>query len=85
MTVADWGLQPSTVPTPSVSWEYHDMAAYTSAGVSSSIVPVRINCLPEITLQPPAMRLRPLPATDITPAVCPSRRLQFARSIAEKP
>jgi uncharacterized protein len=26
------------------------MAGYTSTGVGSSIVPVRINCLPEITL-----------------------------------
>ena len=32
------------------SWKYHDMAGYTSVGVGSSIVPVRINCLPEITL-----------------------------------
>jgi uncharacterized protein len=31
-------------------WEYHTMAGYTSTGVGSSIVPVRINCLPEITL-----------------------------------
>jgi uncharacterized protein len=32
------------------AWEYHNMAGYTSRGVGSSIVPVRINCLPEITL-----------------------------------
>jgi uncharacterized protein len=32
------------------SWKYHDMVGYTSVGVGSSIVPVRINCLPEITL-----------------------------------
>jgi hypothetical protein len=32
------------------AWEYHNMAGYTSNGVGSSIVPVRINCLPEITL-----------------------------------
>ena len=31
-------------------WKYHQMAGYTSAGVGSSIVTVRINCLPEITL-----------------------------------
>ena len=31
-------------------WKYHDMVGYTSAGVGSSIVPVRINCLPEVTL-----------------------------------
>jgi predicted MPP superfamily phosphohydrolase len=32
------------------AWRYHDMIGYTSVGVGSSIVPVRINCLPEITL-----------------------------------
>jgi uncharacterized protein len=32
------------------AWNYHDMAGYTSVGVGSSIVVVRINCLPEITL-----------------------------------
>jgi uncharacterized protein len=32
------------------SWEYHDMVGYTSVGVGSSIVPARLNCLPEITL-----------------------------------
>lgn len=32
------------------AWIYHEMAGYTSAGVGSSIVTVRINCLPEITL-----------------------------------
>ena len=26
------------------SWKYHGMAGYTSVGVGSSIVPVRINC-----------------------------------------
>jgi predicted MPP superfamily phosphohydrolase len=31
-------------------WKYRDMVGYTSVGVGSSIVPVRINCLPEITL-----------------------------------
>jgi len=31
-------------------WRYHDMIGYTSVGVGTSIVPVRINCLPEITL-----------------------------------
>lgn len=31
-------------------WKYHDMAGYTSAGAGSSIVAVRLNCLPEITL-----------------------------------
>jgi uncharacterized protein len=31
-------------------WNYHDMVGYTSVGVGSSLVPVRINCLPEITL-----------------------------------
>ena len=31
-------------------WKYHDMIGYTSVGVGSSIVAVRLNCLPEITL-----------------------------------
>ncbi len=32
------------------AWSYHDMSGYTSVGVGTSIVPVRLNCLPEITL-----------------------------------
>jgi uncharacterized protein len=32
------------------AWQYHNMAGYTSTGVGTSIVTVRINCLPEITL-----------------------------------
>lgn len=32
------------------SWKYHDMVGYTSVGAGSVIVPVRLNCLPEITL-----------------------------------
>jgi len=31
-------------------WAYKNMAGYTSVGVGSSIVPVRFNCPPEITL-----------------------------------
>ena len=31
-------------------WSYHTMAGYTSVGVGSSIIPVRFNCPPEITL-----------------------------------
>ena len=31
-------------------WQYASMAGYTSVGVGTSIVPVRFNCLPEITL-----------------------------------
>lgn len=31
-------------------WKYHHMIGYTSVGVGSSIVAVRINCPPEITL-----------------------------------
>jgi predicted MPP superfamily phosphohydrolase len=31
-------------------WKYHDMVGYTSVGAGSVIVPVRFNCLPEITL-----------------------------------
>jgi hypothetical protein len=32
------------------AWKYHDMKGYTSVGAGSSIVPVRINSRPEITL-----------------------------------
>jgi uncharacterized protein len=32
------------------SWKYHDMVGYTSVGAGAVIVPVRLNCLPEITL-----------------------------------
>lgn len=32
------------------AWQYHEMSGYTSTGVGSSIVTVRLNCLPEITL-----------------------------------
>jgi predicted MPP superfamily phosphohydrolase len=31
-------------------WRYHSMTGYTSVGVGSCIVPVRLNCLPEIVL-----------------------------------
>lgn len=32
------------------AWRYHDMQGYTSVGAGSSIVAVRLNCPPEITL-----------------------------------
>jgi uncharacterized protein len=32
------------------AWRYGDMAGYTSVGAGSSVVPVRFNCAPEITL-----------------------------------
>jgi uncharacterized protein len=32
------------------AWKYQDMSGYTSVGAGSSIVPVRLNCPPEITL-----------------------------------
>jgi uncharacterized protein len=32
------------------AWRYHSMAGYTSVGVGSCIVAVRLNCPPEITL-----------------------------------
>jgi uncharacterized protein len=32
------------------AWCYHDMVGYTSVGVGSCILPVRLNCFPEITL-----------------------------------
>ena len=31
-------------------WKYRDMVGYTSVGVGSSVLPVRLNCLPEIAL-----------------------------------
>ena len=31
-------------------WNYHMMTGYTSVGVGSSVIPVRFNCPPEITL-----------------------------------
>ena len=31
-------------------WNYRKMIGYTSVGVGCAVVPVRINCLPEITL-----------------------------------
>ena len=31
-------------------WHYGEMVGYTSVGVGCAVVPVRINCLPEITL-----------------------------------
>ncbi|MGE5147455.1 MAG: metallophosphoesterase [Candidatus Eiseniibacteriota bacterium] len=32
------------------AWRYGDMIGYTSVGVGSCIVPVRLNCLPEVVL-----------------------------------
>ena len=32
------------------AWRYRDMVGYTSVGIGSCIVPVRLNCPPEITL-----------------------------------
>ena len=31
-------------------WRYHGMQGYTSVGAGTSIVPIRLNCLPEITV-----------------------------------
>lgn len=31
-------------------WRFHEMTGYTSVGVGSSVVPIRLNCPPEITL-----------------------------------
>ena len=39
------------------SWRYRRMVGYTSVGVGSCIVAVRINCPPEITLHQLAPRL----------------------------
>jgi len=32
------------------AWKYHGMIGYTATGTGSSVVPVRFNCPPEITL-----------------------------------
>jgi uncharacterized protein len=32
------------------AWRYHDMVGYTSVGAGTVIVPVRLNCLPEVVL-----------------------------------
>jgi hypothetical protein len=40
------------------AWRFREMAGYTSVGCGSSIVDVRLNCLPEVTLH----RLRPAEA-----------------------
>jgi len=32
------------------AWQYLNMIGYTSVGAGSSVVPVRLNCPPEITL-----------------------------------
>ena len=32
------------------AWRHHEMAGYTAVGAGSSVVPVRFNCPPEITL-----------------------------------
>jgi predicted MPP superfamily phosphohydrolase len=32
------------------AWRHNDMSGYTSVGAGSSVVPVRLNCPPEITL-----------------------------------
>ena len=32
------------------AWRYHTMAGYTSVGCGASVVDVRLNCLPELTL-----------------------------------
>ncbi len=41
-------------PTPRAyvrgAWHYRDMAGYTSVGCGASVVDVRLNCLPELTL-----------------------------------
>jgi predicted MPP superfamily phosphohydrolase len=31
-------------------WQHHNMIGYTSVGAGSSVVPVRLNCPPEVTL-----------------------------------
>jgi len=40
-------------------WKYRDMIGYTSVGAGSSVVPVRFNCPPEITLHYLQSAIRP--------------------------
>lgn len=51
-------------PTPRAyvrgAWRYRSMAGYTSVGCGASVVDVRLNCLPELTLH----HLRCVPAAD---------------------
>ena len=42
------------------AWNYQDMAGYTSVGVGSCVLPVRLNCPPEITLHRLMRGRRPL-------------------------
>ncbi len=42
-------------------WTYHDMAGYTSVGAGASVVPVRFNCFPEITLHQLRRAEKPAP------------------------
>lgn len=42
------------------AWRYAEMCGYTSVGIGTSIVPVRLNCPPEVTLH----RLRRVPSRD---------------------
>ena len=45
---ASFGFLPRSMG--SGAWKYHDMIGYTSVGAGSSVVPVRFNCPPAITL-----------------------------------
>ena len=56
-------------------WKYRDMVGYTSVGVGSCIVPVRINCPPEINLH----RLRHVGANMAAPAGETCRVCETAR------
>ncbi len=40
------------------AWKYNEMSGYTSCGAGSSVLPVRLNCPPEITLHTLAARLK---------------------------
>jgi predicted MPP superfamily phosphohydrolase len=58
-------------------WVYHGMAGYTSAGAGSSIVPVRLNCPPEITLH------HLIKSSDVDPRWCMKRKASFCRSASD--
>ena len=46
------------------AWNYQGMAGYTSVGCGSSVVDVRLNCLPEITLHQLRRRASAAPEKD---------------------
>jgi len=55
-------------------WRYRGLAGYTSVGCGSSIVDVRLNCLPEITLHRLRSQMRREPEAALAPAISTADR-----------